>query len=331
MNRLRKLTETESIAVDLIKVIAIFSVITAHTMKLYDFSIYAKVISSLWSAFAWVGVVFFFVIGGYFYNRRENDAKAFWKKKFFRLILPWFVCATLTYGLGVLIGNSFDMISYLKWIFGSGSWYYYIVVYVFFMFIFRWLYQCDTVMYIFVAIHLVSLCLGNFGIFLTPQIGFMTNYLNPIYWVGYFSIGVLIRRYNLDLKLQKSRVFPLISFFVMIVSLGVIVYFKIYTYVNGISYVFALSLLVLVARLCYWLAEFKFSAQVRKIGSASYCIYLLHMQIVQKAVAMIPEGYIKVTLAPVLGMVIMVAFVSVCSFVLNKIPFGKKIKMIIGL
>lgn len=55
------------------------------------------------------------------------------------------------------------------------------------------------------------------------------------------------------------------------------------------------------------------------------------MQIVQKAVAMIPVGYIKVALAPVLGMAIMVVFVTVCTFVLNKIPFGKKIKMIIGL
>ena len=331
MNALRKLTERESVTADLIKALAIFSVITAHTMTLCDFGVYAKLVSSLWSAFARVGVVFFFVIGGYFYNRREHDTKAFWKKKLFRIILPWLICATLTYGVGVATGTALRVPEYLKWILGSGTWYYYIVVYLFFMLVFGWVYKYNWVLYLLAAAHIVILCLKTCGLSFTPSVDWATDYLNPLYWMGYFSLGILIRRKSWDLKLQTSIWIPIVSGVIMIAALVGIMYFEIYTYFHIVSYVFALSLMVCVAKLFYGLARFKVLLQLRNIGTSSYCIYLLHMQIVQKAVSLIPEGNLKVTVAPIAGLLIMVVFVFVCSFALNRLPFGKKLKMVIGL
>lgn len=331
MSKLRKLTDTQSVAVDLIKAVAIFSVIAAHVNIVVDYNPYVRVISSLWGAFSKVGVVFFFVIGGYFYSRKENDSKTFWSKKFFRLILPWLVCSTMTYWVRFLDGEALSISMYLKWIFGVGTWYYYIVMYLFFLLVFRLFYKNDGILYFIVIAHFAIICANTCGFSFTPSVSFITDYLNPLYWMGYFSLGILIRRKEWDVRFGKNRWLLAVSIITTLMFLGIIICFEINTYFSIVTYMFALASLFVVANICYLASKYRASTYIRKIGTSSYCIYLLHMQIVQQAMLFIPDGNIKVILAPVMGLVLMVVFICVCSLVLNKIPYGEKIKMIIGL
>ena len=76
MTEKTKLTSRESIAIDIIKAIAIFSVIVAHTVSVSNSSFYAKAISLIWGMFARIGVPSFLIIGGFFYYRTKAKKKA---------------------------------------------------------------------------------------------------------------------------------------------------------------------------------------------------------------------------------------------------------------
>ena len=220
---------------------------------------------------------------------------------------------------------------YLKWSFGVGTWYYYIVMYLFFLLVFRLFYKNEGILYFIVIAHFAIICANTCGFSFTPSVSFITDYLNPLYWMGYFSLGILIRRKEWDVRFGKNRWLLAVSIITTLMFLGIIIYFEIYTYFSIVTYMFALASLFVVANICYLASKYRASTYIRKIGTSSYCIYLLHMQIVQQAMLFIPDGNIKVTLAPVMGLALMVVFICVCSFVLNKIPYGEKIKMIIGL
>lgn len=331
--RTEKLTASESIAIDCMKAVSVFSVITAHVVTLQDFNMYTKIISSLYRVFGCVGVVVFYIIGGFFYTRggEEGDGKSFWKKKLFRLILPWLFCASLTYAVSIALGAAPSVVSYLKYVFGISSVYYYIVVYLLFLVIFKYLCKKEVFLWIAIGVHLISLLLTSLGSFDILPTAYMNILINPFNWIGYFSIGILIRRHRLDTALQNSRTVPIVACCIMLLSLFVILSRQIYGYFHVLTYLFTLSAAVLIAKGCYRFANCKAAAFVRKLGKASYCIYLLHIQIVQAAMNFIPMGNFKATFAPVLSLLLMIILVSVGTFICKKLPFGDKLKMLFGL
>lgn len=88
MDTSQKLTQQESSAINIMKAVAVLSVISAHVVSFDESSLFAKIASSLYLLFGEIGVIIFFVIGGFLYKRTSGDRKEFWKKKFFRIILP---------------------------------------------------------------------------------------------------------------------------------------------------------------------------------------------------------------------------------------------------
>jgi peptidoglycan/LPS O-acetylase OafA/YrhL len=331
MENLQKLTNRESLTINVIKAVAILSVIAAHVVALNESNLISNIASSLWIAFGEVGVIIFFIIGGFLYKRKNNDNKEFWKKKFFRIILPWFFCSLVTYILSVIEGRELSILSYIKWILGSGTWYYYITIYTIFLLIFKWIYKKDAVLYFFIGLQIILLTLQAFGIGTTYSFGFITDYLNPFHWAGYFSLGVLIRKYRIDLTIRKKRIVVCAAGIIMAITLFVICYNKIFTYFNIISFLFGISSFILIVALSYTIANFKMANYIGKVGTYSYCIYLLHMQIVQSVVSKIPDSIFKVLFSPFIGLSIMLILILLGLFICKKLPFGDKIKMIVGL
>lgn len=334
MTEKTKLTSRESIAIDIIKAIAIFSVIVAHTVSVSNSSFYAKAISLIWGMFARIGVPSFLIIGGFFYYRTKGDFKTFWHKKFFRIVVPWLVCSAFTYITANLLNQSgsFKFWDYIKWIFGSGTWYYYFTIYTFFIFVFKWFCNNDKVLYGLIVIQVASLLLNSVGISTPVSFGFFTDYLNPLNWIGYFSAGILIRKYRLDIVARKSKNLIFISLFIMTICAGLLLHFNVATYFHILTSIFAVCMLILIFKFAYSISKYKIALPIRKIGASSYCIYLLHMQIVQKVASFIPvRGALSLVVTPFAGLLVMVAFVFAAGFVCDKIPFGKKIKMLVGL
>ncbi len=330
----KHLTSTESTAINCVKAFSVLSVIAAHTVLISETNLISNILSVLWTAFGRVGVVAFFIVGGFFYSRRENDSAEFWKKKFFRLIVPWLVCSAATFALNC-IGNRDVPISvsrYLCWIFGSGTWYYYFTIYTLFLLVFKMFHKQTFILYSLVILQTAALILETSGIHLTPATPFLTDFLNPIYWVGYFSLGILARKYNLHRCIQRHAFIPILSVLVMVGSLSILYFCNIVTYFDIFTSIYCVSTVVLIYRFSLFLSRYRISAPIGNLGAASYCIYLLHMQIVQLVVfTLLPTNTATIAVAPFIGLCVMAVFVSFGSFVCNKLPLGNTLKMIVGL
>lgn len=155
--RPKHLTERESKAFFAIKAFAILSVIAAHACeRIVDAGTFADLASALLFVFTRVGVVAFFIVSGFFYRREAGDSLPFWKKKALGLVLPWVICATLTFIVS-RIGDG--NIPYYKWIIGHGTWYYYITVLLVFYAVFKLLARSRLALLACVALTVVSLSL----------------------------------------------------------------------------------------------------------------------------------------------------------------------------
>lgn len=88
--------------------------------------------------------------------------------------------------------------------------------------------------------------------------------------------------------------------------------------------------MVIIADVAYKISDTKVARKIEQIGICSYCIYLLHMQIVQGIVARIPNGLLKTMLTPFIGLFVMMICIFIGVSICNKLSFGTKIKKIVG-
>lgn len=331
----QKINYKESKGIDIIKAISVLSVIAAHTVPVSNSGLLDKTVSFLWNQFGHVGVAAFFIIGGFLYRRSENDSAAFWKKKLFRIIIPWLFCSSFVYLVNVFLlkGQKWQCLSYFKWIFGSGTLYYFATVYTLFIFIFKWFYKNSTILCCFIGLQFVSIILTSLTVKSSCTPVFLTNYLNPLNWIGYFSIGIIMRRYRIDRLLQEKKVVCFIVSAVSVTATLFILYIKnVNTYFNLFTMLFCLTSFALTSLMASILTRFRrISGCVRVIGTYSYCIYLLHLDIVQSLISRIPDGIGKIMLSPLVGLAVMLVLIKTGLFLCKYLPFGNKIKMLVGL
>lgn len=325
------LTDRESRAINLAKALAILSVIAAHVVPRSFDTLSADVITAAWTMFGRVGVIVFFMIGGFLYSRKANDNKVFWKKKFFRIVIPWVFCSFLTYTFTTVLARSFSISGYLKWMLGSGTWYYYATIYTLFLLIFKWFHKNNTILYALIIVQTIALTLNSVGVSTTIPLPFFTDYLNPLHWIGYFSMGILLRKSRIDTILRTKPISAYLSAFLSLISFLILYQQGIYTYFDILTSVLCISSAILIMYITYWFAQFNVSRYVGKIGEFSFCIFLLHMQIVQGVVAQIPDGIIKMLLSPFIGLSVMLLFICIGLWVCKKLPVGDKIKLLVGL
>ena len=114
--QLNKLTKEDSKVIDILKCIGILSVISAHVVQYSEVNLITKIVSFFWNQFGHVGVVIFFVIGGFLYSRKDGDDATFWKKKLFRIIIPWMLAAIITYAICVMLGGPLGVYRYLHYL-----------------------------------------------------------------------------------------------------------------------------------------------------------------------------------------------------------------------
>lgn len=331
MSTITNFSEREIMTINLEKSMAILSVIAAHVVPVTKTDLLTNIASSAWNMFGHVGVVLFFVIGGFLYSRKDGDCNTFWKKKTFRIFIPWVFCSLLTYVLTAIDSRSFSVFAYFKWFLGSGTWYYYATVYTLFLLIFKWLHKNDVILYCLIGIQSVALILKSVGFSTTIPLSFFTDYLNPLHWIGYFSIGIILRRYRFDILLRKKTATLILSTIVLLVSSWILYKYDVYTYFDAITSIFCISATVLIMYTAYWFAQFKVAKPISKIGEYTFCIYLLHMQIVQRATSIIPNGALKVIFSPFIGLAIMLVLIGVGLWLCKKVSFGSKIRLLVGL
>ena len=329
---IEKITNKVSDTIYCIKAFAILSVIAAHVNTLVDKNLMEKCITSIWMIIGQIGVICFFILGGFLYTRNSNDNKYFWKKKFKKLIIPWIICSTITYFVNLILCNkSINLFEYIKWICGSGTWYYYITVFLICLFIFKYLYKSNRLLILIIIINIISIFFKTIGIQTNIEWSFMTDYLNPLNWIGFFSFGIIMRKYRIDKKICNNQIIFIISILLMLTTTYIMIEKQIFTYFHILSVINSVASFFVIYKISYYLTDYKIINYLKQIGCSTYCIYLLHMHIVQYIAIFLPKSIIMYILLPIFSLLTMMIIIQIGKYICNKIPYGKFIKNIVGL
>ena len=324
-----RLTVQEQNMFYIMKIFACISVIAAHVNNyVYEESKIDSIVTGFWSMYAQCGVIVFFLLSGFFF-KKEAGFRVLAKKKSKRIIIPWVVCASMTYLLMLLRSQGNPTLRYFQWVLGYGSWYYYLTVLVVILLLFQLLSISDTVIFICVAVNLVFIGCRTFWVKDAPIIPYLTDYLNPLNWVGFFALGIFIKKYEVYRKMSKCQYMGYLALVIFALSSIYNIRKSVFTYFNLSMVITELSGAVVVFYLAIKLARRKLNW--RKIGESTFFIYLVHMQVVQFVSARIPDGLIKYAINPIFNFAIMIIITLGMYKVLSKWRFGKNCLMILGI
>lgn len=202
-------------AMNIVKCLAILSVIMAHA-RVVDYPFISIVTERLGA----LGVVAFLIIAGYYFNIDKYGFIPFFTNKVKTIIIPWLFAGTLVFVLGL----NFDLQAWLLWIIGYKTYLYYLTV-IMMCFLFASVFKKKAYLWLFVLLNIVSLVLTAFGYL--DQIGAkitgapfeLYNYLNIFNWIGFFSIGILLKsKMHLLLEFAKRyRLFIMLGYIVILI------------------------------------------------------------------------------------------------------------------
>lgn len=254
------------------RLFAILTVISAH-IAIRNSAVIAKFYSAVGS----IGVIVFFIAAGYYL--KQDKPFLFIKKKAKTILLPWMVLGTAVYVVNsILNGSGLSLFSWVQWQFGYKTYLYFVpVVMVCFV-----LFYYNNLLTLIAAIILngLSLMLTCSGV-LEPVIVALhiTNYLNVFNWIGFFALGILLRRIPVEKSFaffKQTRLFALcLSVFCI-----VLITFTDYKvgYFSPFGWAFELVCTWSILGVCtFERAHNKFFVSVSEM---SYAIYILHMMFV---------------------------------------------------
>ena len=319
-----KLQEKDSVALYFVRAMAILASVAAHVSVIDKSTALSTVCTCLWDMFSCVSVGSFLIIAGILYTRTPGDSWDFWKRKGKSMILPWLFCGMLTYGYRALYEPS-SLLGLVCWILGHGSWLYYVTIHLLMLALFKPIHRSVPALWACVAVTAVQLAMkANGGGIPSPL---DNDYLNPLHWMGFFALGVLLRRNGLRL----GKRFLAGCVLVFAVSAVTVYRRSIFSYFHLLNAVYSVSFFFVLFALGRLLAGTKLRGLIREVGASTYCIYLLHMQIVLPVLRRIPFETLKTVLSPVIGLVIMMVLIEIGKAISRKLPFGDKLRMLVGL
>lgn len=225
-------------------------------------------------AFGLLGVPIFFFTAGFFFDRREST-KVFWKKKMKSIVIPWILYGTLLYLFACALNNFSKVeLPFLRWIFGNGSWLYFVPVLIQCFILFRicdhkWF---DRVVFLLFILSNVLCVLG-----IIEGLPWLSQYQMVFNWCGFFQLGMLARKNILAvMKLLNQKL-------VKAAAVGLWILSAIYYFTT--DYAGYWSPVALVHELLGIVAFFVIADTCLKkvnllvdIGRNTYVIFFLHMQ-----------------------------------------------------
>ena len=169
----------------ILKGFAIISVIIAHTAVLNSNYIkFDNSILSLFGSFGLLGVPCFFLAAGYFYFNSNKSFKGLVLNKLNSIILPWIFCGTIVYLISSFFGsknNSISAYSYIMFIIGYGSLFYFLPNLLFFYLVFFSIKQMIIILIVPVIFINIASILALNDIF--------NPYLNPLNFISFLQQG----------------------------------------------------------------------------------------------------------------------------------------------
>lgn len=172
------------------KCLAIISVILAHCRSTdYGF------LSTITERIGTLGVLTFLIMGGYYFNIEKYGFIPFFKNKLKTIFIPWMFTGTVVY----LIGLHFNLIDWLLWIVGYKTYLYYLTI-IMSCFLILSFFSKRKHLYFFIFLTILSISLTSYGYIdllvfkLSKGNIVFYNYLNIFNWLGFFSVGILLKK-----------------------------------------------------------------------------------------------------------------------------------------
>lgn len=258
------------------KCFAIISVIMAHSRN-SDFYFYSNITERIGA----IGVVAFLIIAGYYFNVAKYGIKAFFKNKITTIIVPWIFTGTIVFFVSNK-GDNLFFSDWINWIIGNGTYLYYLLI-LLLCYLLLSFFNKRGYLIIFILLNIISLLLTSFGVFnylfmkhLNALV--INNYLNVFNWIGYFSLGILVKGHlglimeflkKYRLVIVVTYLFALcISFFLEPLDAGYFSKLAIPMQLLGVAFIFSMSTL----------KELNNSV-VAKVAELTFAIYLTHFLI----------------------------------------------------
>lgn len=324
---LPNLEHKDSLAIDFVKSVAIFATIAAHTNGTEATGPFTEAVSVFWGLVGSIGIGSFWIVGGSLYNRTAGDSGTFWRKRAVSLILPWIFCAVLTWSYRRIRGYGNGVFDLLLWTVGYSSVYYFAFMNLLMLAFFKLLHNRTWALWSCVAVTGACAIAASRGIVNPVDTLIGSQYLNPMNWAGYFALGILLRRKGLRIGKGLMAAAALVFAVISVIAFRM----KLSGFFHVVCVIFAVSGFLVLFWLGRKLAATAAAKAFRWIGRTTYCIYLLHLPIVQGLLRQIPDSPTKLVLAPVIGMVTMLVLVTAGSWISRKLPFGDKLRMLVGL
>lgn len=250
------------------KAMAILFVAMAHCV--YD----TPMIAWISAAFGSLGVPMFLFTSGFFFNRGQN-AKEFWRRKLQSILIPWVIYGTLLYIFACLLNNFTKIeLPFLKWMFGNGSWLYFVPVLIQCFVLFRICHHkwYDAVVFLLFLLH-NALCILD----IIPHLPWYSKYQMVFNWCGFFQLGMLARKHLsavMECMNRKSRKVAAVGLW-----LAALIF---YIGTGNIGYWAPFGLLFeLLGMIAAFVIADLFLKKVNlliDIGKNTYVIFFLHMQ-----------------------------------------------------
>lgn len=175
---------------DVAKTIATFSIICAHLSPITSKDIFSIKLSWLYNLFGIIGVPLFFFISGYLFFKNTDNFKKFMSKKTKQIIIPWIFIGTFCYLMVFYFKHNISFINYLKFIYGYGSYLYFLSV-LLILYLINFKFKNNNIfLYSTLIIGIISLVLNIiFGIN-------SFSYINFCNWIPYFTLGMIVSKNN---------------------------------------------------------------------------------------------------------------------------------------
>lgn len=315
-----------------IKGLSIISVICAHCNSVpAESNEFARIESLILQNLGTLGVICFFVLSGMLFHYRPGKMRDFFKKRLKTLCIPWFLSATCVYLYVYLRNSALSIRSWINFVIGNGSYCYYMTILMLLYLIFTvFPFMRTNIAFSVCEIITVlsSVCFYQWGNF--------TPYLNILNWIGYFALGMQIRK-NRAIFVQISKKI-LQRKYVWICLYLLIIIFQVYRgsgswYWKGFHVIACWSGAIAIFSIANMLCSQKDNLVGRFIfalGEESFAIYIWHIPIAGIVANVMSKGILVnfVIIRPIIVAVIILFVLLFAKKMFQKVNLQKVVPII---
>jgi len=308
-----------SVKLDMLKGLAIMSVICAHCNTVSDnYSVFNIHIGAILKTVGTIGVALLYILSGFLFERIElqqqkSSVGKIIKKKLGRIIIPWVFCGTLVYFYVMIRQGGISALGWLTWILGQGTYLYFLTVLMLMYIVFGIIGYNKKILYVLVIVSIISR-----GLVFLNVLDNKYYVLNIFNWIIFFIAGMVISNRNISLGQKEKN----IALFIFGITLIVVFirgsYFEYWSLGYwGFASVSSIGFLKIIE----WIRPLRVGLIVRNLGRQSLAVYLLHMPfagIVVNIFNRVDNGILTLS-RPIIVLSMTMVCIKICGVIIKKL------------